>query len=55
MHCNVYLQYNGVVKADIGECPVHDHHVCVKDLSTQLQQAENCTPVEFYETQAKQM
>lgn len=31
------LQDNGVVKADIGECPVHYHHVGVKDLPTHLQ------------------
>lgn len=45
------LQYDGVVKADIGECPVHYHHVCVKDLSSQLQQAEHCTPVKLYKKQ----
>lgn len=44
------LQYDGVVKADIGECPVHYHHVCVKDLSSQLQQAEHCTPVKLYKS-----
>ena len=42
------LQYDGVVKADIGECPVHYHHVCVKDLSSELHQAEHCTPMKLY-------
>lgn len=41
------LQNNGVVKANISECPVHYHHVCVEDLSTQLQQAEHCTPMKL--------
>lgn len=43
------LQYDGVVKADIGERPVHDHHVGVEDLSAQLQQAEHGTAVKFYQ------
>lgn len=42
------LQHNGVVKANIGECPVHYHHLCVEDFSSQLQQAEHCTPMKFY-------
>lgn len=42
------LQYDGVVEANIGECPVHDHHFCVKDLSSQLQQAEHCTAMKLY-------
>lgn len=42
------LQYDGVVKADVGERPVHDHHLRVEDLSAQLQQAEHRTPVELY-------
>lgn len=44
------LQYDGVVKADVGERPVHYHHVGVEDLSAQLQQAEHRTPVKFYKT-----
>lgn len=42
------LQYDGVVKADISECPVNYHHVSVEDLSAQLQQAEHCTPVKLW-------
>ena len=45
------LQYNGVVKADVGKCPVHYHHVCVEDLSSQLQQAEHGTPMKLYKRQ----
>ena len=41
------LQYDGVVETNISECPVHYHHVRVKDLSSQLQQAEHCTPVQL--------
>lgn len=42
------LQYDGVVKTNISERPVYYHHVCVKDLSSQLQQAEHCTTVKLY-------
>lgn len=45
------LQHDGVVEANIGECPVHYHHVRVEDLSSQLQQAEHCTPVKLYQGQ----
>lgn len=44
-----HLQYDSVVKANIGERPVHYHHVCVEDLSSQLQQAEHCTPMKLCE------
>lgn len=46
-------QYDGVVKADVGECPVHYHHVGVEDLSAQLQQAEHRTPVKFYKRKGR--
>lgn len=41
------LQYDGVVKANVRECPVHYHHVGVKDLPSQLQQAEHGTPMKL--------
>lgn len=47
------LQYDGVVKADVCERPVNYHHVCVKDLSSQLQQAEHGASVEFYRRNEK--
>lgn len=50
---DVGLQYDGVVKADVGERPVNYHHVCVKDLSSQLQQAEHGASVEFYRRNEK--
>lgn len=40
-------QYDGVVKADVGECPVHYHHVRVEDFSPQLQQAEHGASVKL--------
>lgn len=41
-------QYDGVVEADVGERPVHDHHVRVEDFPPQLQQAEHGASVELY-------
>lgn len=43
------LQYDSVVKANIGECPVYYHHVCIKDFFSQLQQAEHRTSMKLYE------
>lgn len=51
----VGLQYDGVVKADVRERPVNYHHVCVKDLSSQLQQTEHGASVEFFRRKEKGM
>lgn len=47
------LQHDGAVEADVGERPVHDHHVGVKDLPAKLQQAEHCTAVKLCTTTGK--
>lgn len=47
------LQYDGVVEADVGERPVHYHHVRVEDFPPQLQQAEHGATVELYGDEKK--